>query len=165
MKRCSKCKVEKPFEEFNKDKLKKDGFDNQCKYCRKQYRKENKYKLSEQKKHYTKLNPQKVNAKSAKRKAKKLQATPPWLTVEHFKSIERFYVISKEMELISGVKYHVDHVVPLQGDTACGLHVPWNLQVIEASENLSKNNKLLDQEFHHQLPKFDEVMENFIEKC
>ena len=34
---CSKCKQEKPVVEFYKDKHSKDGFDLQCKACRKEY--------------------------------------------------------------------------------------------------------------------------------
>ena len=40
-----------------------------------------------------------------------------------------------------GFKWHVDHVIPLQGELASGLHVLHNLQVIPASDNLSKSNQ------------------------
>lgn len=34
MKTCSKCRAQKPFEEFYKDKRSKDGFESCCKLCR-----------------------------------------------------------------------------------------------------------------------------------
>ena len=69
-----------------------------------------------------------------------MQATPPWLNYDHKQEIEFTYSLAKECELLTGDQYHVDHIVPLQGENVCGLHVPWNLQVLPADINLKKSN-------------------------
>ena len=105
--------------------------------------KENPDKIKAKESRYFKRHPGKKNAKTAKRRAAKLQATPNLLNKEQLKEIESFYIKAKEMEKETGIKYHVDHIIPLNGKTVSGLHVPWNLQILEASENIRKSNKLL----------------------
>lgn len=88
-------------------------------------------------------NPVKVSAQSAKKRAVKRNRTPPWLTQEHLQQIESVYALAKQLTVETGIVHHVDHIVPLQGKTVSGLHVPWNLRAIPATENLSKSNRLL----------------------
>jgi len=86
----------------------------------------------------------KRNALQIAREASKLNATPAWLTKEQKKHIELFYDMSKRTSEKSGFKCHVDHIVPLKGKTVCGLHVPWNLQIVSASYNSMKKNRIND---------------------
>jgi 5-methylcytosine-specific restriction endonuclease McrA len=71
-----------------------------------------------------------------------MKATPLWLTKEQKKEILEFYSLAKELQWLSEEPLHVDHIVPLQGKEVCGLHVPWNLQIIPKSMNLRKKNRL-----------------------
>ena len=82
-------------------------------------------------------------ANSAKRRASKLNATPKWLTLYHHETIKNLYSEAKRLESVDEIKRHVDHIVPLQGENVCGLHVPWNLQILTEKENISKSNKLI----------------------
>lgn len=78
----------------------------------------------------------------AKRRATKLSATPPWLSSSMKMQFRKIYATANAMSKRDGIKYHVDHIVPLKNKYVCGLHVPWNLQIITATENCTKRNKL-----------------------
>jgi len=107
-----------------------------------EYRVNNIEKIKEQHAKWGKDNPGKVNALTGKRRAAKLQATPPWLTKAQLKEIEDIYIEAKRLQEEDGIERHVDHIMPLQGETLCGMHVPWNLQILTATENLKKSNKV-----------------------
>ena len=38
--------------------------------------------------------------------------------------------------------WEVDHIIPLQGENVCGLHVDYNLQYLTPEENGKKGNRL-----------------------
>ena len=84
-----------------------------------------------------------VNATTAKRRTRKLHATPCW---SEFHRIREVYidcqVINTLNRLVGGTEVMVvDHIVPLQGKRVCGLHVDYNLQIITSSHNATKSNK------------------------
>ena len=84
---------------------------------------------------YDRANQPKKNARTAMYRANKIRATPPWLTQQHKDEIRRIYENCPK-------GYHVDHIMPLNSNVLCGLHVPWNLQYLTANDNLRKSNKL-----------------------
>lgn len=75
-------------------------------------------------------------ANKANYRAAKLNASPPWLDKSAIKAIYKGCPKG----------YHVDHIIPLQNNIVCGLHVPANLQYLSPFDNFSKNNRLLDKE-------------------
>lgn len=107
------------------------------------YRKTNHEKELERYKKYHRENPTKRLAYSRKRAIRKIQRTPDWLTKEDFITMESFYELAAELTISTGEVHHVDHIIPLKGALVSGLHVPSNLQVITAKENLAKSNKFV----------------------
>lgn len=87
-------------------------------------------------------NRDKTNAKTAARRAMRKQCAPRWLTAEMLAKVEGFYNLARKITEESGIQHEVDHIVPLKSDVVCGLHVPWNLQVISATQNRAKSNRL-----------------------
>lgn len=79
---------------------------------------------------------------SANYKARKIQAIPIWAKDQTSKEfISSVYAQAKSLSESTGIKYAVDHIVPLRSEIVCGLHCPDNLRVITFSENSSKSNR------------------------
>lgn len=82
-------------------------------------------------------NKEKVCLSSKIRNKRVKLATPPWAKKGNImEEIKKIYSNCKK-------GFHVDHIVPLKGKNVCGLHLPWNMQIISAKENSKKNNKFL----------------------
>ena len=73
---------------------------------------------------------------SARRSEAQQRATPSWLTKE------QRYLMRKMKRDAAKEGKHLDHVVPLRGRLAWGLHVPWNLAPLSPKENIAKGNRV-----------------------
>lgn len=160
-KTCTRCQQQKEENEFSPLKHARDGRQSQCILCMTTqahvYRKTratgvnasaSKYYYNNRDKalncvrKWRARNRDKVQVTgtiaSNKRRAAKLQAMPLWLNNEQLEEIRTIYAYAKVNQL------DVDHIVPLQGKTVCGLHVPWNLEAIPKPINMSKGNRFND---------------------
>ncbi len=59
--------------------------------------------------------------------------------------IKLAYTTAQERTEKYGILFHVDHIVPLNGENVSGLHCPDNLQVIPWYENLAKGNSFIEE--------------------
>ena len=85
-------------------------------------------------------NPGKIRAQAAKRRSILKLRMPGWLTDTEYAQIEAIYIKASEMTATGDTVYHVDHDLPLRGKYVSGLHVPANLKILSAQDNLRKSN-------------------------
>lgn len=165
---CKSCGVEKPLFDFYKEKNCLDGYRPNCKICKnkqtKKHYQENKeaYKTihkiwrekNDRTEYYAKyreknkekikqyfVNSRHISAKNtAVRRSRILQRTPKWLSKTDLFEIECIYKYCGALRNV-GLKYEVDHIIPLAGKKVSGFHVPTNLQVIPMFDNRKKANK------------------------
>lgn len=72
------------------------------------------------------------------RRAMKRLAIPGWAN-QFF--IREAYALARTRTDLTGVEWHVDHIVPLQSPLVCGLHCEGNLQLLPGKINTSKGNR------------------------
>jgi hypothetical protein len=112
---------------------------------RREYRRKRRQRIRQQNpgmnsaelKQYFANNPGKRNQYRAAYNARKKNLTVP-LTVDEQMRVESFYRIARQLTLSTGIRHHVDHVIPLAKG---GLHHPDNMQVLTAHENQTKSAK------------------------
>lgn len=93
-------------------------------------------------KDWQRANGAKVAAGVIRRQRQLKQATPSWLTDEHWAQMNAIYAEARRLTEETGTPHEVDHEIPLRGKTVCGLHVPWNLKVETLVANRRKSNRL-----------------------
>jgi len=113
----------------------------QAKEYAKEYRFKNKEKIKQTITAWSKLNKHKRLATVLKYKYNKMKATARWDSELTELITEEAAHLAKLREKVTGFKWHIDHIIPLQGKNVCGLHVWNNLQVLPAKVNQQKGNK------------------------
>jgi hypothetical protein len=146
---CNRCKEYKTRQDFSPRKDRPNGLHYSCKTCLATQAKDRRAKglntpnrevAKMRSKLWRKQNPSQRNALKAAYKASKVKATPSWLNLDQKEQIVNFYELAKDCCLTTGLLYEVDHIVPLRGKNVCGLHVPWNLQILPVDINRRKSN-------------------------
>ena len=164
---CFKCNIEQPMTSFHKHKQMKDGHLNKCASCVVKdvaaWREKNPEARSRESRRSvdkrggltrdlwrSRLQDNAIGRKVSstkyahKRRLNKERLNQTELDVF---VIEEALALSKLREHTTGIKWHLDHIVPLFHKDACGLHVAVNIQVVPAKWNFSKNNKSMDMYF------------------
>lgn len=85
--------------------------------------------------------PARANAISRWRQWRVKRATPAWLSDEQWDAMDAKYVEARQLTEATGIEHQVDHIDPIAGKNSCGLHVPWNLQIMTGLANRRKANR------------------------
>ena len=168
MKICARCQEEKAFSEFHRRGA---SYKSYCKVCRSleylsnretEQQKRREHYLNNRESYLQRAKQQRLNNPEQKQAWNKVwasnnkdyyamyasfrrkgvkQATPSWLTEDDIFLFEEIYDLARLRTKVTGLEWHVDHIIPINGRLVCGLHTPDNLQVILGSTNRKKSNK------------------------
>lgn len=90
---------------------------------------------------YRKAHPHMARSLNQMVHARKLRRCPKWLDSSQKREMAQFFIDADYIQNLTKTRMEVDHIVPLQGKNVSGLHVPWNLQILTATENREKKNR------------------------
>ena len=82
---------------------------------------------------------ERVNENASKRRVLKMRTSK--FEINNYGNTLKLFKLSQKKTKETGRKYHVDHIVPLQGRLVTGFHVFGNLRVILAHTNNVKKNR------------------------
>lgn len=122
--------------------MKKPGTDERAKQYTAEWRARNPDKVKAHKRKFQEENRAHRSFYERTREATKAKATPPWADLDAIKGMYELCGIFRR----AGLDLHVDHIIPLKGRSVCGLHVAENLQLLHATANMQKKNRLVGEE-------------------
>lgn len=166
LKRCSVCDKMRSKDDFHRKKDNKDGRDNRCKYCMKEYYEKNRDRKLSYQKTYDKKNRRRIHEKRMKspeyriadsiRRRLRRALKGNWKSGEYIEKLGctikelKLYLEEQFIENMNWSNYgewHIDHIVPLssfdfsddvQLRQACHFS---NLQPLWAKDNILKSNR------------------------
>lgn len=147
LRKCNRCLAELPRSSFYKNSL---GYlFAQCKVCvsaeRKAFYQKNKALIRARCGAYTERNLGRSRTLMRRWFVKNKRRNPADLVIPAWASAEKIDAIYRECRrrtLESGVRYHVDHIVPIAHEIVCGLHCEDNLQILTGAANAAKGDRM-----------------------
>lgn len=82
---------------------------------------------------YRKNNPEQEVVRGMIKRQVEINSSCKWRNIFY---MNEAYKLAKLRTEKTGIKWHVDHIVPLKSKIVCGLHNEFNIRVIDARSNI-----------------------------